>query len=217
MNKPSPWDSRYDTNDYLYGETPNRFIRDSCLGLLHKSPGGSARRIESVIELACGEGRNAVFLAGLGLTVTAVDSSTVGLAKARSLAERSGHVIETIADDALSWTPERAADLVVSSWFHVRPEDKSRLFASLTRVTAPGAYIVCQWFHPDQRRNGLTSGGPPDPEMMFEPEEIAAGLDGLDIVLLSHGREWIDEGPKHKGEASVTSVIARRRETASDV
>lgn len=209
MNKPSPWDSRYDTSEYLYGETPNRFIRDSCLGLLHESSAENAHRIESVVELACGEGRNAVFLAGLGLRVTAVDSSTVGLAKARSLAERSGHVIETVASDALSWAPEQPADLVVSSWFHVPQDEKPSLFASLIRLTAPGGYIVCQWFHPDQRRNGLRSGGPPDPEMMFEPDEIASGLDRLEIVLLSHGREWIDEGPKHKGAAAVTSVIAR--------
>jgi 2-polyprenyl-3-methyl-5-hydroxy-6-metoxy-1,4-benzoquinol methylase len=78
------WDERYSAEEYAYGKTPNKFLEETvnCI------PKGK------VLSLAEGEGRNAVFLAKQGYSVTAVDASSVGLNKARKLAEKNAVVIE---------------------------------------------------------------------------------------------------------------------------
>jgi hypothetical protein len=75
------WDQRYATEDYVYGTEPNEFLVETIRGL---DCGGRA------LCLAEGEGRNAVFLAGRGYEVHAVDASVVGLAKAHRLARERG-------------------------------------------------------------------------------------------------------------------------------
>ena len=83
------WDQRYAVGEYVYGTRPNDFLTS----VVDRLPMGR------VLCLAEGEGRNAVFLAEQGFEVTAVDSSAVGLAKARKLAGQRGVHIETVVAD----------------------------------------------------------------------------------------------------------------------
>lgn len=76
------WDERYGTEDYAYDTNPNQFLEVN----INRIPKGK------VLSLAEGEGRNAVFLAKRGYSVSAVDASLVGLNKARKLAEKNGKV-----------------------------------------------------------------------------------------------------------------------------
>ena len=94
------WDERYSAAEYAYGTTANDFLaaNASCI------PKGN------VLSLAEGEGRNAVFLALQGYSVTAVDASLVGLNKARKLAEENGVDIEFIHADLSDY------DLGINQW-----------------------------------------------------------------------------------------------------
>ncbi|MDA8621947.1 methyltransferase domain-containing protein [Psychrosphaera sp.] len=83
------WDNEYDTDEYVYGKLPNDFLKSHYNSI----PKGK------VLLLAEGEGRNAVFLAKLGYSVTAVDISSVGLKKAEKLAKENNVIIETICAD----------------------------------------------------------------------------------------------------------------------
>lgn len=83
------WDERYSAQEYAYGTNPNKFLEANVSSI----PKGK------VLSLAEGEGRNAVFLAKQGYSVTAVDASLVGLNKARKLAEDNGVVVEFIHTD----------------------------------------------------------------------------------------------------------------------
>lgn len=83
------WDERYSTDEYVYGIEPNDFLKANYSSI----PKGK------VLCLAEGEGRNAVFLAELGYSVTAVDSSSVGLKKAEKLAHMRGVQLECIHGD----------------------------------------------------------------------------------------------------------------------
>ncbi len=83
------WDERYSTDDYAYGTKANEFL----VANYGQIPMGR------VLSLAEGEGRNAVFLAKQGYTVTAVDGSIVGLDKAKKLAEENGVSIECVHAD----------------------------------------------------------------------------------------------------------------------
>ena len=83
------WDDRFSSQDYAYGEAPNDF-------LVWAAPQVKKGK---VISLSEGEGRNAVYLAQLGFEVTAVDFSSVGLAKAQALAEKHQVKIECLLAD----------------------------------------------------------------------------------------------------------------------
>src|SRR5919112_1168906 len=83
------WDERYSSEEYAYGTKPNRFL-EAKVSFIPKG---------KVLSLAEGEGRNAVYLAKQGYSVTAVDASIVGLNKAGKLAEENGVVVELIHAD----------------------------------------------------------------------------------------------------------------------
>ncbi|HSH49270.1 MAG TPA: class I SAM-dependent methyltransferase, partial [Halomonas sp.] len=101
------WDERYDTEDYVYGTEPNDFLREQ-VGLIGEAP-------KHVLCLADGEGRNGVYLAGLGHEVLSVDASAVGLGKARQLARRKDVSLKTLMADLTEHEfPAAAYDAVVS-------------------------------------------------------------------------------------------------------
>ena len=87
------WDERYSPDEYVYGKDPNQFLEDNYNAI----PKGK------VLSLAEGEGRNAVFLAKQGYSVTAVDASQVGLSKAKKLAEENGVELELIRGDLVDF------------------------------------------------------------------------------------------------------------------
>ena len=84
------WDQRYAADEYYYGVEPNDFLRDT-VGLF--SPGGV------VVSLGEGEGRNAVFLASRGFSVTAVDGSKVAVEKIATLATARGVKVTGVVAD----------------------------------------------------------------------------------------------------------------------
>ncbi len=100
---PRDWDERYRTDELVWRADPNRFLVEE---VEHMPPGRA-------LDLACGEGRNALWLAAQGWEVTAVDFSAVGLAKGRRLATERGIRANFVEADVLTWDPPaRAFDLV---------------------------------------------------------------------------------------------------------
>lgn len=115
------WDDRFSSHDYAYGEAPNDF-------LVWAAPQVKKGK---VISLSEGEGRNAVYLAQLGFEVTAVDFSSVGLAKAQALAEKHQVKIECLLADLNDFQLEpNAWDVVVSVFLNLnRPFDKDSMLS----------------------------------------------------------------------------------------
>jgi len=158
------WQERYRQPDYVYGEAPNAFIAQS----IHYLPEGAC-----VVELGSGEGRNAVFLATQGFQVTAVDFASSGLEKTRRLARQKGVSLRTIEADVLEWMPAHPFDAVITSFLHLPPEQRPLLYRHITQhVLKPGGWLIAEWFRPEQRTQGYTSGGPPTPELMVTEEEL---------------------------------------------
>ena len=122
------WNERYGSDEYIYGTQPNVFLAENAK--LLTGP---------VLSLAEGEGRNAVFLASLGLDVLGVDSSEVGLAKARTLAESRGVGIKTeVADLATYDPPENCFGAVISVFAHLPSEIRGRLYRLVEQSLKPG-------------------------------------------------------------------------------
>jgi hypothetical protein len=126
------WDERYQTPEYIFGDQPCQWL----IMNQHRLP-----KSGSAIALGDGEGRNGVFLAEVGLQVTSVDLSEVGLSKARDLASTRGVAIQTVQADLEHYeiTPE-SQDLIVSIYCHL-PDAIRKLVHSRAGSPEAGWFI----------------------------------------------------------------------------
>lgn len=195
----SKWDKRFAEPGFAYGLEPNDFLA----GVAHRLPSGP------ILSLAEGEGRNAVFLAGIGYDVTAVDQSDIGLTKARQLATDRGVQIRTLLSDLGEYAIEPNAWAgIVSIFCHVPPEIRRPLHAGVVRGLRPGGVLILEAYSP--RQCGRETGGPPVPELAMSLEGLQEELHGLTFL---HARELdreIHEGAYHTGLGSVVQIVARR-------
>ena len=197
MSIQTPWDERYATEDYLYGTAPNDFLAE----MISRLPVGDT------LCVAEGEGRNAVWLAERGHRVVAVDASSVGLDKARRLAEQRGVAITTEVADLGRYPLEpESYDLVVSIYAHTPREARVFLHANLVRALRPGGKLLLEAYTPKQL--GYNSGGPPDIEKLMSLEGLRHELHGL---VFEHGIECereVFEGKLHTGKGAVVQLLA---------
>ncbi|MGE0326073.1 MAG: class I SAM-dependent methyltransferase [Polyangiaceae bacterium] len=195
------WDQRYADPDYVYGTEPNDFLKETAEA--HLPEGGS------VLCLAEGEGRNGVFLAGLGFKVTGVDGSSVGLEKAQRLAKQRGVEIETIVSDLADFDlGEERWDGVVSSWCHTPPELRAKLHAAVVRALKPGGALILESYTPKQLE--YKTGGPPNAEWMMTLDGLRQELAGLEFVVGEEKIREVNEGKFHGGTSAVVQVVARK-------
>ncbi|WP_218827740.1 SAM-dependent methyltransferase [Rubricoccus marinus] len=166
------WNDRYAEPGWAYGEAPNAFVASQA----DRFPAGS-----SVVELGSGEGRNAAFLARRGCRVTAVDSSSEGLAKAARLP--GGDAVDAVQADVTAWEPDRQWDGAVATFLHLPPGQRPALYALLQRVVRPGGVVVAEWYRPEHRERGL-HGGPPVAAAMVTAAELAEHFPEAGVVLL---------------------------------
>jgi SAM-dependent methyltransferase len=194
------WDARYADAGYLYGTEPNDFLRDQAPAL----PEGSR-----TLCLAEGPGRNAVFLAGRGHRVVAVDQSRVGLEKARQLAHERGVVVETVTADLseLHIEPE-GWDAIVSIWCHLPSTVRTTLHRRVVQGLKPGGVLVLEAYTPRQLEYG--TGGPPDPDRLMTLDGLREELAGLELEVGRELEREIHEGTKHQGPSHVVQVLARK-------
>lgn len=193
------WNERYDRAEYVFGTEPNDFLAS----VAEQIPAGP------VLCLAEGEGRNAVFLAGRGHAVTAVDQSAVGLAKAERLAAERGAAIATVVTDLGGFAIEPGAWAgIVSIFFHVPRELRAAVYRRAVAGLRPGGVFVLEAYTPAQI--ALGTGGPRDPNLMPTLGLLRAELAGLEIAIGRELRRPVIEGIGHTGEAEVVQVLARR-------
>jgi SAM-dependent methyltransferase len=193
------WDQRYQGADYLFGTKPNDFLATAVQGL----------PLAKTLCLADGEGRNGVFLAGLGHQVTSLDASAVGLEKARLLAHQHAVTLETrLADLTAEDLGDGAWDLIVSIFFHLPTPERRALHQRIARALRPGGRVVLEAYTP--RQLAFKTGGPSRPEMLMTLPLLLADFTGLDIV---HGVELerdIIEGAGHAGHSAVVQFVAEK-------
>jgi len=193
------WNQRFGGAAYLYGTAPNDFVAQ----VADRIPAGP------VLCLAEGEGRNAVFLAGRGHAVTAVDLSPVGLEKAQALAARQGVRITTIAADLAAFALEEGVwSGVVASWAHLPSQLRRRVFAGVVRGLRPGGVVVLEAYTPAQLRYG--TGGPKDPDLLMTLAALRAEFGGLEFEIGREIERDVVEGSGHTGRAAVVQVLARK-------
>jgi SAM-dependent methyltransferase len=165
------WDRRYSAVENLWSAKPNRFLVAEVAEL---EPGRA-------LDLACGEGQNAIWLAEQGWTVRGVDYSGVAIDKARARAARDGVDVDFVQADLVEYEPEPVAfDLVLVLYLHIPANERPGVHAKAARAVAPGGTFLLLGHDLTNLTEGV--GGPSDPELLYTPDDIAAELDGLEIV-----------------------------------
>ncbi|HUS42799.1 MAG TPA: class I SAM-dependent methyltransferase [Ilumatobacteraceae bacterium] len=193
------WDERYSIDDYLFGTEPAAFLVAHAHQL---EPGSRA------LVVADGEGRNSVFLAEQGVEVVAFDTSAVGVAKARKLADERGVEVDfRIADiTTWEWTPD-AYDLVVAVFIQfLTPQQQPSVFDGMQRTLRPGGRLLLHGYRPEQV--ALGTGGPPDPTHMYTEELLRDAFGAMDVERLASYDAVIEEGVGHNGTSALIDLVA---------
>ncbi len=193
------WDERYSTDEYAYGTAPNGFLSQEFRNL----PKGK------ILSIAEGEGRNAVFLAKQGYEVTAVDSSFVGLEKAKKLAYDSGVSIECINADLLDFDfGENHWDGVISIFCPLPSELRAVIHRKVETGLRMGGVFLTESYTPNQPKYG--TGGGDCTDTMQSKESLTQEFQNLKFSHLVEIEREVIEGIYHTGLASVVQAIGRK-------
>ncbi|MES4891265.1 class I SAM-dependent methyltransferase [Streptomyces sp. NPDC096012] len=157
------WDERYRGAELVWAAEPNRFVEQELTGL---EPTGR------VLDLAAGEGRNAVWLAKLGWEVDAVDFSAVALEKAGRLAADRGARLHTVCADLTAWSAAEATyDLALIAYLHLPWQQMEHVLRQAARAVRPGGTLLLVGHAAANLRQG--DGGPQDPRVLYTAEQVA--------------------------------------------
>jgi SAM-dependent methyltransferase len=156
------WDERYAASRQ-WSVTPNRFVAEALADL---APGRA-------LDLACGEGRNAIWLAGRGWSVTALDFSAVGIERGRASAEGVGVAVDWVVGDALRH-PLPEVDLVVAAYLQLSAPERRTALRRAWESLAPGGTFFLVAHDSSNLTEG--SGGPQDPHVLYTAQDVVADL-----------------------------------------
>jgi len=198
------WDDRYAGDEYRFGTQPNRFLEE-CAALLAPADPSTL----NILSLGEGEGRNAVYLAGLGFNVTAVDASAVGLAKAQRLARARGVTLTTITADLNDYPITPAAwDGIINFFCHMPSAERAPLHRRVTAGLKPGGAYILEVFAPQQPQFG--SGGPTTRDLLMDAEDARRELAGLDLRVVRELIRHRDDDDPASPLVAVTQVLGIR-------
>ena len=163
----SEWDDRYRSADRLWSVTPNIFVADR---LRDARPGRG-------VDLAAGEGRNAIWLASQGWEMTAVDFSDVAIARGVG---QAGDAVHFVVADVLEWEPEAGFDLVLVAYLQLGARELERVIRRSREWLDPGGELFLVGHDVSNLESGW--GGPPHPEILWDVPVLLGWLEGLRVI-----------------------------------
>lgn len=190
------WDERYAASELVWSTGPNQFVEQALADL----PPGRA------VDLAAGEGRNAIWLARRGWQVSAVDFSQVGLDKGRRLAGDTP--VDWVCADATRWFPDEPVDLVVIAYLQLPADARGAAVRNGFRALRPGGtfFLVAH----DSTNLSEGTGGPQDPAVLYTAEDVLADLAGqpFDVVHAGRVARGVSTDDGHGGDERRTAYDA---------
>jgi 2-polyprenyl-3-methyl-5-hydroxy-6-metoxy-1,4-benzoquinol methylase len=201
------WDDRYSKEEFAYGEEPNNYLKEQ----LTRIPVGT------ILFPAEGEGRNAVFAAKLGWTVSAFDISNEGKSKATRLAEKNNVTIDYKVGElqTLDFEAEQF-DAIALIYAHFPAIIKSLYHKTFDKYLKNGGLIIFESFskkHIDYVTANEKVGGPKDIESLFSIDEIKSDFPNYEIIELVEQEIELNEGLYHNGIGSVIRFVGRKKTT----
>jgi SAM-dependent methyltransferase len=194
------WNRRYAAKELIWSAEPNRFLVEEIDAL----PPGRA------IDLAAGEGRNAIWLAERGWRVRAVDYSKTGLDKGRRIARARNVRIDWVEADLLHYEPEAGSyDLVLLFYLQLPWESMSLVLRRAAAAVAPSGTLLLVGH--DRINLDEGHGGPQDPSVLYTPREVTAELRGLQIDEAARRRRSVE---LEDGNATAIDCLVRASRAA---
>ncbi|MEM9885637.1 MAG: class I SAM-dependent methyltransferase [Bacteroidota bacterium] len=201
------WNERYTKPEYAYGTAPNVFLKEQLEQLEKKG---------TILFGAEGEGRNAVYAAQMGWTVSAFDISEAGREKALQLAKKKEVQIDYQVGELPDLQFEAAPfDAIALIYAHFPPALQSSYHRLLDTHLRIGGYIIFEAFgknHLPYRMQNPKVGGPADLAMLFSVEKLKSDFKNYNIHLLREEVIVLDEGSKHIGKGSVVRFVGQKME-----
>ncbi len=196
------WDQRYEAAELVWSAGPNQFLVAEVEGM---APGRA-------LDLACGEGRNALWLAEQGWVVTGVDFSPVALAKAARLAGARRVEVDWVVSDILAWRPPAGGfDLVAVFYLQLADPARRQALELAASAVAEGGTLLFVAHDLENLTGGV--GGPQDPSVLYQADEVASALRGAGLVVEKavQARRAVAGDGEQPRDAIDTLVRAHRR------
>jgi SAM-dependent methyltransferase len=185
MTSRQKWEERYAASTAAAG--PPAALLAAAVAAI---PAGRA------LDIACGDGRNALFLARRGFRVDAVDYAYAGLSRLAVAARREGVAVQPIVADLENYVlPEARYAVVVNTRYL-----QLSLFESIRNAVEPGGLVIFETF----LRREESGGHPRNPAFLLESGELARRFDGFEVVSYQ-------EGPVDDSTQPLARIVARRR------
>lgn len=199
------WNERFRGAEFAYGEQPNNYLKAQ----LEKLNAGN------ILFPAEGEGRNAVFAARLGWTVSAFDISVEGRNKALRLAEANQVTIDYQVGElqAINYAPGQF-DAIALIYAHFPADIRSSYHKAFDRWLRKGGIIILEGFskkHISYNYKNEKVGGPKDIAMLFSADEIKADFANYTLEELVEKEVELHEGSCHNGLGSVIRFTGRKK------
>lgn len=198
------WDDRYKVQEFAYGKEPNVFFKE---WLLTFPPG-------ALLMPADGEGRNGVYAARLGWTVTSFDLSTEGQSKALQLAKENQVALQYIVSDLEQLSFEKESfDAIGLVYAHFSAEKKSAFHHKLNEYLKPGGVIILEAFskkHLLYNELDPAVGGPKELGMLYSLEEMITDFKDYEVLQLVEEEIHLNEGKYHIGKGAVIRFVGRK-------
>jgi SAM-dependent methyltransferase len=191
------WDERYAATDLVWSAGPNQFVEQELSDL----PPGRA------LDLACGEGRNARWLAERGWQVTAIDWSSVAVEKGRKVND----TVDWQVGDALTAPLPADLDLVVIAYFQVPAPDRRTAVRRAFEALGGGGTLLVVAHDSTNLTEG--TGGPQDPAVLYTAEDVLADLADLEPQVVHAGRvaRSVPTRDAHGAEGTTWDALAHLR------
>ena len=180
------WDRKYETEAYIFGKEPVGFLREH-IDLL---PQGKA------LDIAMGEGRNAVFLAKNGFDVDGCDISEIAVKKALDLAKESNVKIHAFVADLETYKLPKNTYDVIACFYYLQRD----LVPQMKEALKPGGMIIYETYTIENLELGFE--GPKNKDYLLKPNELLDLFKGLKIIYY---RELVLNNKK-----AVASLIAKK-------
>jgi 2-polyprenyl-3-methyl-5-hydroxy-6-metoxy-1,4-benzoquinol methylase len=199
------WNDRYSSAEFAYGEEPNHYFKEQLKKL----------DVGALLLPAEGEGRNAVYAARLGWTVSAFDISTEGKKKALQLAAANQVTIDYQVGElsSLHYHPGQF-DAIALIYAHFPAAVKSDCHRQLDHYLRKGGTLIFEAFskkHLEYISRDEKMGGPRELDMLFSIEEIQSDFVNYEIIELLETEVDLNEGAFHKGKGSVIRFVGRKK------
>ena len=199
------WNDRYSKNGFAYGEQPNNYLKEQLENV----------DVGTILFPAEGEGRNAVFAAKLGWTVSAFDISAEGKKKALLLAETNKVTIDYQVGEleTLNYNAEQF-DVIALIYAHFPADIKSLYHKTLDKYLRKNGLVIFEAFskrHIDYISKNEKVGGPKDIAMLFSIDELKSDFVNYEIIELVEKEIELSEGLFHNGKGSVIRFVGRKK------